>query len=59
MKDHALDDDLRSKDPNKYVTPSKRAFFPKAVSAVRRRSSLAALNSIGNDFTLPEKLVFC
>lgn len=56
MQNHALDDDFRNEGlSKKYTTPSKRTFFPKAVSACRRRSSLAAINSVGDDFSMPDR----
>jgi hypothetical protein len=57
MQNHALDENLRLEKATseKYTTPSKRAYFPKTVSACRRRSSLAAIDLVGDDFSMPDR----
>ncbi|KAI6218344.1 hypothetical protein M3Y99_01717800 [Aphelenchoides fujianensis] len=55
IRAHALDDSLRVLPSQRIVTPSKRTFFPKVVSACRRRSSLAAIDAVGDDFSMPDR----
>lgn len=42
----------------KYTTPSKRTFFPTSISACRRRSSIEAIESVGNVFNITDRY-FC
>jgi len=55
MQSHALESVHANETNNKFVTPSKRTFFPKAISACRRRTSIGGINSVDDDFTIPDR----
>jgi len=55
MQNHAIETMQEAEPLNRFVTPSRRAYFPKSVDAYRRPSSIEAINSVGDDFSVPDR----
>ncbi|KAI6171638.1 hypothetical protein M3Y98_00884700 [Aphelenchoides besseyi] len=54
LRNYGLDDSIRVAT-DRMFTPSKRMFFPKPIFMSRRRSSMMAAQSVGDEFVLPNR----